>query len=40
MSEETDKAREHRIETEIIVNAYTEDERAMGWYSRSDPWRR
>lgn len=32
MSEEIDKAREHRIETEIIVDAYNKDERAMGWY--------
>ncbi len=32
MSEEMDKAREHRIETKIIVDAYDKDERAMGWY--------
>ena len=32
MSEEIDTAREHRIETEIIVDAYDKDERAMGWY--------
>ena len=28
----TDKIREHRIDTEIIVDAYEEQERAMGWY--------
>jgi hypothetical protein len=27
-----DKTREHRIEMEIIVDAYDETERAMGWY--------
>jgi hypothetical protein len=27
-----DKQREHRIEMEIVVDAYCEDERAMGWY--------
>lgn len=27
-----DKQREHRIEMEIVVDAYGEDERAMGWY--------
>jgi hypothetical protein len=27
-----DKAREHRIEMEIVVDAYNEIERAMGWY--------
>lgn len=26
------KDREHRIHTEIIVDAYDEQERAMGWY--------
>jgi hypothetical protein len=25
-------AREHRIEQEIVVDAYTSDERAMSWY--------
>jgi hypothetical protein len=29
---ETDQAREYRIEMEIVVDAYGEDERAMGWY--------
>jgi hypothetical protein len=28
----TDKSREHRIAYEIVVDAYDEDERAMGWY--------
>jgi hypothetical protein len=27
-----DKAREERIMMEIVVDAYNEDERAMGWY--------
>lgn len=27
-----DKIREHRIDMEIIVDAYHEEERAMGWY--------
>jgi hypothetical protein len=27
-----DEAREHRITMEIIVDAYDESERAMGWY--------
>ena len=27
-----DKAREHRIDMEIVVDAYDETERAMGWY--------
>lgn len=27
-----DKIREHRIDMEIIVDAYDEEERAMGWY--------
>jgi hypothetical protein len=26
------RTREHRIEQEIVVDAYTEDERALGWY--------
>ena len=25
-------AREHRIEQEIVVDAYTSDERAIGWH--------
>jgi Calcium binding len=29
---ETDEAREHRIEMEIVVDAYGQVERAMGWY--------
>ncbi len=28
----TDKTRERRITMEIVVDAYTESERAMGWY--------
>ncbi len=32
MAEGIDEDREHRIETEIIVDAYDKDERAMGWY--------
>jgi len=27
-----DKTREHRIDVEIVVDAYDETERAMGWY--------
>lgn len=27
-----DKAREHRIEMETVVDAYGSEERAMGWY--------
>jgi hypothetical protein len=27
-----DKAREKRIDYEVIVDAYTEEEQAMGWY--------
>jgi Calcium binding len=27
-----DDAREHRIDMEVIVDAYDEQERAMGWY--------
>ncbi|MCI0652574.1 MAG: calcium-binding protein [Planctomycetes bacterium] len=26
------RIREHRIDQEIVVDAYTSDERAMGWY--------
>jgi hypothetical protein len=26
------RAREHRIDQEIVVDAYTPEERAMGWY--------
>ena len=26
------KAREHRIEMEAVVDAYNSEERAMGWY--------
>lgn len=26
------KAREHRIEMEVVVDAYNAEERAMGWY--------
>ncbi len=29
---ETDKEREHRIDMEIVVDAYDSEERAMGWY--------
>lgn len=29
---DSDEAREHRIDMEIIVDAYGEDERSMGWY--------
>jgi Calcium binding len=29
---ETDEAREHRIVMEIVVDAYDEQERAIGWY--------
>lgn len=29
---EIDPIREHRIDYEIVVDAYNEDERAMGWY--------
>ncbi len=33
MSEiEIDQSREHRITMEIVVDAYNEEERAMGWY--------
>jgi hypothetical protein len=27
-----DKSREERIDMEVVVDAYNEDERAMGWY--------
>ena len=27
-----DEAREHRIRMEVVVDAYGEEERAMGWY--------
>jgi hypothetical protein len=30
--DETDEAREHRIVMEIVVDAYDEQERALGWY--------
>jgi hypothetical protein len=30
---ERDEAREERITMEIVVDAYNEDERALGWYS-------
>ena len=30
---ERDEAREERIKMEIVVDAYDEAERAMGWYS-------
>jgi hypothetical protein len=29
---EVDDVREHRIDMEIVVDAYDEEERAMGWY--------
>jgi hypothetical protein len=32
MTRKIDKTREHRIEMEIIVDAYGSEERAMGWY--------
>ena len=32
MPEEIDEDREDRIETEIVVDAYGKEERAMGWY--------
>ena len=31
-SVERDESREHRIEFEIIVDAYSEEEQALGWY--------
>jgi hypothetical protein len=30
--EKENKARERRIETEVVVDAYNAEERAMGWY--------
>lgn len=27
-----DKEREHRIDMEVVVDAYDSEERAMGWY--------
>ena len=32
MAKKQDKAREDRIEMEIVVDAYGPEERAMGWY--------
>ena len=32
MTKKTDKIREHRIAMEIVVDAYGNGERAMGWY--------
>jgi hypothetical protein len=32
MARKNDKAREHRIDMEIVVDAYDSNERAMGWY--------
>jgi hypothetical protein len=32
MTRKIDKTREHRIEMEIVVDAYGSEERAMGWY--------
>ena len=29
---ETDEVREHRITMEAVVDAYNEEERAIGWY--------
>lgn len=29
---ERDDTREHRIDMEVVVDAYDEEERAMGWY--------
>ena len=31
-----DDSREHRIDMEIVVDAYGEEERAMGWYNYLD----
>ena len=28
----SNRAREYRIEQEMVVNAYSSDERALGWY--------
>ncbi len=33
---EEDEAREHRIATEAVVDAYDAEEQAMGWYSYLD----
>ena len=33
MATKEDEAREERIESEIVVDAYGKDERATGWYS-------
>jgi|SRR5581483_487799 len=30
------RAREHRIEQEVVVDAYNEEERALGWYDYLD----
>ncbi|MBE9200148.1 MULTISPECIES: calcium-binding protein [unclassified Nodularia (in: cyanobacteria)] len=35
-SVERDENREHRIETEIIVDAENQEDRAMGWYNYLD----
>lgn len=32
MSVDTDEARDKRIRTEMIVDAYTPEEQALGWY--------
>ena len=32
ITKKVDKTREHRIEMEIVVDAYGSEERAMGWY--------
>lgn len=32
ITKKIDKIREHRIEMEIVVDAYGSEERAMGWY--------
>ena len=32
----SNRAREHRIEQEIVVDAYTPEERAIGWHSHLD----
>jgi hypothetical protein len=29
---EEDSAREHRIDMEVVVDAYNQDERAIGWF--------
>ena len=33
---EKDDVREHRIDMEVVVDAYGEEERAMGWYTYLD----